>query len=82
MILQKLFTTEQELEDIKQEVKRLEFENHNMKKLKPISFFINEKKQICVSGVGKYTFSLYKSQWERLLDNSDKLQEFLNTLTE
>lgn len=82
MILQKLFTTEQELEEIKQEVKRLEFENYNMKKLKKINFFINEKKQICISGVGKYTFSMYKSQWERLLDNSDKLQKFLNTLSE
>jgi hypothetical protein len=80
MILQKLFTTEQELEELKQEIKRLEFENYNMKKLNTLTFFINEKKQICINGVGKYAFTLYKSQWEKLLDNADKLQEFLNKL--
>lgn len=80
MILQKMATSAEELQALREEIKRLRSENDNMKErfLRPISFSINDKGQVCVGGIGKYTCNLYKNQWERIFEKIDDLKKFIS----
>lgn len=79
MILQNTVTTAEELQALREEIKRLRNENTQIKNktLKPIVFTINEKKQVCVEGIGKYSCNMYKSQWQRFIENTDYLKAFI-----
>ena len=60
------------------ELKRLKLENEELKKrIRPITFSISEKGAVSISGLGKNSQTLYKSQWEKILDKSDELKRFL-----
>lgn len=67
-----------DLQAMMEELKRLRMENEKLKsRQKPVSFSINEKGAVCVHGVGKFPFTMYKSQWERILEHGDQLKSFM-----
>jgi len=69
------------MDDLKmmmEEIKRLRLENEEFKKRqRPVSFAVNDKGAISVSGIGKFPFTLFKNQWERVLEKKDELLEFI-----
>ena len=69
------------MDDLKfmmEEIKRLRLENEEFKKRqRPVSFSVNDKGAISVSGIGKFPFTLFKNQWERVLEKKDELLEFI-----
>jgi hypothetical protein len=42
-----------------------------------LEFRVGEKGGVSVYGLGRFPVTLYYEQWNRLLDTSDKLREFL-----
>ena len=42
-----------------------------------LEFRVGEKGGVSVYGLGRFPVTLYYEQWNRLLDASDKLKEFL-----
>lgn len=42
-----------------------------------LEFRVGEKGGVSVYGLGRFPVTLYYEQWQRLLDASDKLKEFL-----
>lgn len=42
-----------------------------------LEFRVSEKGGVSVYGLGRFPVTLYYEQWNRLLDVSDKLREFL-----
>ena len=79
MILQKMACSAEELQALREEVKRLRSENAEIKDklMRPLKFTVNEKGQVCVNGIGKYSCNLYKNQWERIIDKIDDLKTFI-----
>ena len=68
-----------DLQTMMDEIKRLKNENNDFKKRqKPISFSISEKGAVSVSGIGKFPFTMYKSQWDRILEKTDDLKQFMS----
>lgn len=68
-------------DDIKammEEFKKLKAENDEFKRRqRPVTFSITEKGAVAVNGIGKYPFSLFRSQWERVLEHSEQLKRFM-----
>lgn len=42
-----------------------------------LSLKVSEKGGVSVYGLGRFPVSLYRSQWERLLDEADTIRAFL-----
>lgn len=38
---------------------------------------VSEKKAVSVYGLGKFPITFYREQWETLLDNADRIREFI-----
>jgi hypothetical protein len=78
MILVKMATPE-ELQALREEVKRLRSENAEIKEkyMRPINFAVNEKGQVCVHGIGKYSCNLYRNQWNRIIEKIEDLKKFM-----
>ena len=53
-------------------------------KVKPIGFKVSEKGALSVYGLGRFPVTLYKGQWERLIQALPSLQVFManNTFKE
>lgn len=67
-----------DLQAMMEELKRLRMENDKLKsRQKPVSFTVNEKGAVCIHGIGKFPFTMYRSQWERVLEHSEQLKEFI-----
>lgn len=69
-------STEQELQA---ELERLRKENEALKKRqeKGLSIKVSQKGAVSVYGLGRFPVTLYKEQWERLLDMSDEIRSFI-----
>lgn len=69
----------EEIQALREEIRRLRNENLEMKQrfFRPITFTINDKGQVCVNGIGKFSCNLYKNQWERIIEKVDDLKEFI-----
>ena len=69
-------------EDLKAELERLKAENENLKKkkttTKEISFKVSQKGAVSVYGMGRFPVTLYKEQWQRLLDKKEDLLAFID----
>lgn len=68
------------IESPEQELMRLRAENEALKTAKPpkgLSFRVSQKGAVSIYGLGRFPVTLYASQWERLIDVSGQLSEFI-----
>ena len=66
-------------EQMKEELERLRTENETLKKRseKGLSLKVSQKGGVSVYGLGRFPVTLYKEQWEKLLDMSDDIRAFI-----
>ncbi len=66
-------------EDMKSELERLRAENNALKKTsaRGLSLKVSEKGALSVYGLGRFPVTLYKEQWNKLLDMSEDIRTFL-----
>ena len=67
-------------EEMQAELERLKAENEALKKPAArgtISFKVSEKGAVSVYGLGRFPVTLYKEQWERLLDRDADIRTFI-----
>ena len=66
-------------EQMKEELERLRIENEALKKRseKGLSLKVSQKGGVSVYGLGRFPVTLYKEQWEKLLDLSDDIRTFI-----
>ena len=66
-------------EQMKEELERLRIENEALKKRseKRLSLKVSQKGGVSVYGLGRFPVTLYKEQWEKLLDLSDDIRAFI-----
>jgi len=64
---------------MKEELERLRIENEALKKRseKGLSLKVSQKGGVSVYGLGRFPVTLYKEQWEKLLDISDEIRAFI-----
>jgi len=66
-------------DDVRAELERLRAENAALKQhsaSRP-SLKVSEKGGVSVYGLGRFPVTLYKEQWEKLLDMADDIRAFL-----
>jgi hypothetical protein len=66
-------------DEMKAELERLRAENNALKKTsaKGLSLKVSEKGGLSVYGLGRFPVTLYKEQWNKLLDMADDIRAFL-----
>ncbi len=66
-------------EQMKEELERLRTENEALKQRseKGLSLKVSQKGGVSVYGLGRFPVTLYKEQWEKLLDMSDDILAFI-----
>jgi hypothetical protein len=67
-------------EEMQAELERLKAENEALKKPAArgtISFKVSEKGAVSVYGLGRFPVTLYKEQWEKLLDRGEEIRKFM-----
>ena len=66
-------------EDLKAELDRLKQENERLKnrQTRGVSLKVSEKGGVSVYGLGRFPVTLYKEQWQRLLDMADDIRAFI-----
>ena len=67
-------------EQMQAELERLKAENEALKKPAArgtISFKVSEKGAVSVYGLGRFPVTLYKEQWEKLLDRDAEIRQFM-----
>ena len=68
-------------EAMKEELERLRAENEKLKTQKKknseITFKVSQKGAVSVYGMGRFPVTLYKEQWERLLERTEDIKEFI-----
>ncbi len=67
-------------EEMQTEMERLKAENESLKKPAArgtISFKVSEKGAVSVYGLGRFPVTLYKEQWEKLLDRDSDIRTFM-----
>lgn len=68
------------MKELKEELERLKKENNDLKKDKKspgITWKVSEKGALSVYGLGRFPVTLYKSQWEQILDKSEEIKSFM-----
>ena len=67
-------------EQMQVELERLKAENEALKKPAArgtISYKVSEKGAVSVYGLGRFPVTLYKEQWEKLLDRDAEIRQFM-----
>jgi hypothetical protein len=68
-------------EDLQAEIERLRAENEALKTTRPakgaISIKVSEKGAVSVYGLGRFPVTLYREQWERLLQSGEDIRKFI-----
>jgi hypothetical protein len=66
-------------EDLKAELERLRAENTKLKQRgsRGVSMKVSEKGGVSIYGLGRFPVTLYKEQWEKLLDMADDIRAFI-----
>ena len=66
-------------EQLQAELARLQAENAALKSRsgRAVSLKVSEKGGVSVYGLGRFPVTLYKEQWQKLLDMSDEIRAFL-----
>ncbi len=70
-------------EDLEKEIEKLKAENEKLKSKKKSSatgiyFKVSQKGAVSAYGLGRFPVTLYKEQWERLLDKKPEILEFIS----
>ncbi len=65
--------------DMQAELARLKAENAALKARAsgPLTLKVSQKGAVSVYGMGRFPVTLYKEQWERLLDMADDIRAFI-----
>jgi hypothetical protein len=66
-------------QEMKEELEKLRAENQALKKTsaKGLSLKVSEKGALSVYGLGRFPVTLYKEQWNKLLDMSEDIRAFI-----
>lgn len=66
-------------ENLKEELEKLRAENAALKKSssKGLSLKVSQKGALSVYGLGRFPVTLYKEQWNKLLDMADEIRSFI-----
>ncbi len=66
-------------EELKVEIERLRAENESLKKPTrgQMSLKVSEKGGLSVYGLGRFPVTLYREQWEKLLNMADEIRKFI-----
>jgi hypothetical protein len=66
-------------EELKAEIERLRAENESLKRPArgQISLRVSEKGALSVYGLGRFPVTLYREQWEKLLEMTDEIRRFI-----
>jgi hypothetical protein len=68
-------------EDLQAELDRLRAENEALKTNRPakgaFSIKVSEKGAVSVYGLGRFPVTLYKEQWDRLLQSGEEIRKFI-----
>jgi hypothetical protein len=66
-------------EDMQAELEKLRAENQALKKTsaRGLSMKVSEKGGLSVYGLGRFPVTLYKEQWNKLLDLADDIRAFM-----
>jgi hypothetical protein len=66
-------------EEMKAELERLRKENEALKKgaSSSVRMKVSEKGAVSIYGMGRFPVTLYKEQWQKLLDMSDEIRAFI-----
>ena len=66
-------------EEMQAELSRLQAENAALKSRnsRSVSLRVSEKGGVSVYGLGRFPVTLYKEQWQKLLDMADEIRAFL-----
>ena len=65
-------------DNLREEVERLRRENEELKTRKrQISMKVSAKGALSVYGLGRFPVTLYKEQWNKLLDITGDIKEFI-----
>ncbi len=66
-------------ENMKAELEKLRAENEALKarSARAVSLKVSEKGGVSVYGLGRFPVTLYREQWEKLLDMSDEIRHFI-----
>lgn len=65
--------------NLKAELEKLRAENQALKKgaSRGLSLRVSEKGALSVYGLGRFPVTLYREQWEKLLDMTDDIKAFI-----
>jgi len=67
-------------EELLAELERLKAENESLKKPAArgtVTFKVSDKGAVSVYGLGRFPVTLYKEQWEKLMEKSEELRKFI-----
>ena len=67
-------------DELRAEVERLRRENEALKQKPPprvVQLKVSEKGGVSLYGLGRFPVTLYKEQWERVLELSDEIRRFI-----
>jgi hypothetical protein len=66
-------------EELKAEIEKLRAENEMLRKPArgQISLRVSPKGALSVYGLGRFPVTLYREQWEKLLDLADEIRSFI-----
>ncbi|HVE87028.1 MAG TPA: hypothetical protein VND93_29430 [Myxococcales bacterium] len=66
-------------QELKAELERLKAENEALKSrgARGISMKVSEKGAVSIYGLGRFPVTLYKEQWQKLLDMADDIRAFI-----
>lgn len=66
-------------QDLKAELERLRLENSALKKgaSRGLSLRVSEKGALSVYGLGRFPVTLYKEQWQKLLEMAEDIKKFI-----
>jgi hypothetical protein len=66
-------------EELQAEIERLKAENESLRKPTrgQMSLKVSEKGALSVYGLGRFPVTLYREQWEKLLNMGDEIRSFI-----